>query len=103
MSSQLSAISSQLSAHPSQPNSCDLLRLLTRFSNTALNPVKKPAAALQIAHVLGQLFTGLQPYIGFLPVRTEARVLAAAAFFAKHIRRAYRGHLDFEQRLNCLL
>src|SRR6185437_672985 len=37
------------------------------------------------------------------PVRTEARVLAAAAFFAKHIRRAYRGHLDFEQRLNCLL
>src|SRR5271157_2281671 len=59
--------------------------------------------ALQIAHVLGQLLTPLQPDIGLLPVRAEARVLAAAALLAQNIRGAHRRDLHLEESLYGLL
>src|ERR1035437_8204588 len=58
---------------------------------------------LQVAHVLGHLFAGLQPDIRLLPVRLEAGELAAAALLAQNITGANRGHLFLEESFNDLL
>src|ERR1035437_9479138 len=63
----------------------------------------RPGNLLEVAHILGQLLAGLQPDVSLLPVRAEARVLAAAALLAQNIGGADRGHLHLEERLDGLL
>src|SRR5579875_1235132 len=75
---------------------------LLRLGEPRLVPVLE-FLPLQVAHILRQLFAGLQLHVGLLPVRPVAGVAPAAAFLAGHVGGAHRSHLHLEERLDGLL